>query len=172
VKDRKTEGGEHRADGDRAHAEAADVQLLGEALSMLPACSLRPKNALITHPSRGKSGISQRVDDNSTCWTGPVNSGWGVVASSQIGELVGEDASVAAIDLEHDGQGDRGLARREHDDENGEHLARDAPRDVMLECHEVEGGGVENELDPSRMPTALRRVMTVKSRARRERRPR
>ena len=48
--------------------EAADVQAVREVRAEGGSlCSLRPKNALMTHPTSGRSGISQRVVDNSTC---------------------------------------------------------------------------------------------------------
>src|SRR5512138_530355 len=50
-------------------------------------------------------------------------------------------------DGEDDREADRGLRRREHDDEQGEHLPRDPARHVVVEGDEVHVRAVQDELD-------------------------
>ena len=50
-------------------------------------------------------------------------------------------------DAEDDGQADRGLGRRQHDDEEGEGLAGEPAHHELVEGDPVDGGAVQHELD-------------------------
>ena len=51
------------------------------------------------------------------------------------------------VDGQYDSQPHRGLGGSQHDDEKGEDLPRHAARHVAVEGHQIDIGGVENQLD-------------------------
>src|SRR6185312_2240181 len=96
-------------------------------------CSRAPNAALTIAPHNGTNGIRKSQP-----------------ASTSLLErrhVVRVDGSEVAEDGEHDGERDRRLRRREHDDEQREHHAADGAGDEVRERHEVERRGVEDELD-------------------------
>src|SRR5512138_3376457 len=73
------------------------------------------------------------------------------MASGLLAQQVGflhVDGAEGLVDGEDDGEPDGRLGRRQHDDEDGEHLAGELPRPLheVVEGDEVHVGGVEDQL--------------------------
>src|SRR5262245_23578010 len=109
-------------------------------------CSSLPNRPLMTAPTNGKSGISHIGPVSVTLCRTTVSSCMPGLLLQRRG-FVGVDGAELAEDREHDGERDGGLGRRQHDDEDREHLAAHPARHVVCERDIVDVGRIEHQLD-------------------------